>query len=85
MSKELDVLNDIRGVEMAWRGYVVCNHAIVTPLKAWEAALQLDSSQLDSGLSKTQVRREERKKCNGSCLKNVLWKRRFSHPHFVGH
>ncbi|CAB9512842.1 Endo-1,3(4)-beta-glucanase [Seminavis robusta] len=42
-------------VEMAWRGYVVCDHALVSPMKAWKEAVDLVANRLDSGLSKTQV------------------------------
>jgi len=42
--------------EMAWRGYLVCNHAIVDPKAAWhEATTQLVSYELDSSLSLSQV------------------------------
>lgn len=41
--------------EMAWRGYVIANHAIFDPSAAWMEAQELISSQLDSGLSKSQV------------------------------
>lgn len=42
-------------VEMAWRGYVVADAAIVDPLGAWQDAQGLFSPELDSGLSKSQV------------------------------
>lgn len=41
--------------EMAWKGYVVANHAIVDPSAAWTEAQDLISSQLDSALSKSQL------------------------------
>jgi endo-1,3(4)-beta-glucanase len=42
-------------VEMAWRGYVVADHAIVDPNAAWEEAQSLFSPQLDSAVSKSQI------------------------------
>lgn len=42
-------------VEMAWRGYTVCIHAILDPNKAWQDAQELVSYQLDSAISKSQV------------------------------
>lgn len=45
----------LANVEMAWRGYVISDHAIVNPLSAWEEAQTLISYQLDSALSKSQV------------------------------
>lgn len=43
------------GVEMAWRGFVICDHAIVDPSAAWIEAQDLVSYELDSSLSKSQV------------------------------
>lgn len=42
-------------VEMAWRGYVICDMAINEPMKAWEDAKKLTSYELDSALSQSQV------------------------------
>jgi endoglucanase Acf2 len=42
-------------VEMAWRGYVVCNHALINPQGAWAEALELRSGELDSGTSKSHI------------------------------
>jgi len=42
-------------VEMAWRGYVVSDQAIVNPSAAWTEAQKLVSHELDSALSKSQV------------------------------
>jgi endo-1,3(4)-beta-glucanase len=42
-------------VEMAWRGYTTCIHAIIDPNQAWEDAQGLVSYELDSALSKSQV------------------------------
>ena len=42
-------------VEMAWRGYTTCIHAIIDPNKAWDDAQDLVSYELDSALSKSQV------------------------------
>lgn len=43
------------GIQMAWYGYVICNHAILDPPASWEEAQSLRSPELDSGLSKSQV------------------------------
>jgi len=42
-------------ISEAWKGYSVCNHAIIDPMKAWEEAQKLASADLDEGLSKSQV------------------------------
>jgi hypothetical protein len=42
-------------IPSAWQGYAVCNQAMADPNAAWEKALSLLSSQMDSGLSKSQV------------------------------
>ncbi|GKY95515.1 hypothetical protein MPSEU_000513200 [Mayamaea pseudoterrestris] len=42
-------------VEMAWRGYVVCNQAMVNSREAWISAQKLQSRELDSGISKSQI------------------------------
>ena len=42
-------------IEMSWKGYAVSDHAIIDPNVAWNDALELISSQLDSGLSLSQV------------------------------
>lgn len=57
VEKEFDaVLAPIlANVEMAWRGYVVSDEAILDPSLAWMEAQKLVSSQLDSALSKSQV------------------------------
>jgi hypothetical protein len=49
------VLEPLGEVEMAWRGYVVADQAIVDANAAWVNALNLYSRELDSALSKTQV------------------------------
>lgn len=57
VEKEFDaVLAPIlANVEMAWQGYVTADHAIVYPSAAWAEAQKLESLQLDSALSKSQV------------------------------
>lgn len=50
-----DIISQYPKAEMAWRGYVVCDHALVAPMTAWKDALELKSEQLDAGLSKSQV------------------------------
>ena len=50
-----NVLKPLGEVEMAWQGYLVCNHAIVNASNAWLEAQRLFSPQLDSALSKSQV------------------------------
>ena len=47
--------SELPNVEMAWRGYVIADHAIIDPSAAWIEAQKLVSSELDSGLSKSQV------------------------------
>ncbi len=42
-------------VEMAWRGYVVSDKAIIDPSSAWVDATELTSYELDSALSQSQV------------------------------
>lgn len=42
-------------VNPTWDGYVVCDHSLIDPVAAWTEALSLDSSKLDSGISKTQI------------------------------
>eukprot|EP00977_Amphora_coffeiformis_P004556 scaffold982_cov169-Amphora_coffeaeformis.AAC.9 len=48
-------MRPVENVEMAWRGYVVADTAILDPNKAWKEAQNLFSPELDSGLSKSQV------------------------------
>ena len=43
------------GVEMAWKGYVVCDKAMVDPTGAWSDALELRSYELDQAISQSQV------------------------------
>jgi len=40
---------------MAWKGYVVCDRALVNPTAAWEDALSLRSYELDQAISQSQV------------------------------
>lgn len=47
--------NQYKSVESAWRGYSICNEAIIHPNNAWIDAQTLISNQLDPGLSKSQV------------------------------
>lgn len=55
-SKEYDyVLKPLGDVQMAWRGYVIGDHAIADPQDAWKQAQEVNSAQLDAGLSKTQL------------------------------
>jgi hypothetical protein len=42
-------------VEMAWKGYVTCDRAMIEPNAAWKDALELRSSELDQALSQSQV------------------------------
>jgi endoglucanase Acf2 len=49
------VLKPLGDVEMAWRGYVVCNHAVIDPQAAWDEAVLLETRELDSGISKSQI------------------------------
>merc|ERR1712187_158246 len=50
-----NVLAGLGEVEMAWRGFVVADHAIIDPTAAWKEAQNLFSPELDAGLSKSQV------------------------------
>ncbi|KAL7543920.1 hypothetical protein ACHAXR_013299 [Thalassiosira sp. AJA248-18] len=52
---ERSVLPDSDSVENAWKGYSVCNEAIIDPNNAWIDAQSVVSTQLDAGLSKSQV------------------------------
>lgn len=52
---ERSIISNNDSVESAWRGYSICNEAIVDPNNAWIEAQDLISSQLDPGLSKSQV------------------------------
>jgi hypothetical protein len=52
-NKVLDPIYD--EVEMAWRGYVISDKAILDPSTAWDDATQLRSFELDSALSQSQV------------------------------
>ena len=53
---EQSVLKDSKdSVEKAWKGYSICNEAIIDPNNAWIEAQSLVSRQLDPGLSKSQV------------------------------
>ena len=45
----------LANVEMAWRGYVIADHAIIDSSSAWTEAQSLASYELDSALSKSQV------------------------------
>ena len=51
--KVLDPIYDT--VEMAWKGYVVADKAILDASSAWNDATQLRSFELDSALSQSQV------------------------------
>lgn len=50
-----NVISNYPNAEMAWRGYVVADHALVAPMSAYKEAQKLISGQLDSGISKTQI------------------------------
>jgi hypothetical protein len=49
------IIEPLTEVEPAWKGYTVCNQAIVEPMAAWKVALTLSSATLDSALSKSQL------------------------------
>ena len=42
-------------MEMSWKGFFVCEQAIIDPNAAWMEAQKLVSSELDAGLSQSQV------------------------------
>ncbi|KAL7441785.1 hypothetical protein ACHAXH_008769 [Discostella pseudostelligera] len=52
---EQSVIRTSDSVEIAWKGYSICNDAILHPNTAWIDAQKLASVQLDPGLSKSQV------------------------------
>jgi hypothetical protein len=52
---ERSVLSSNDSLEIAWKGYSICNEAIIHPNKAWTEAQNLVSTQLDPGISKSQV------------------------------
>ena len=49
------IISRIHEVPTAWKGYTLCNQAIVEPLAAWKEAQTLFSGELDAALSKSQV------------------------------
>jgi endoglucanase Acf2 len=49
------VLEPLKEVEMAWKGFVVADHAIIDAQSSWEEVQEIDSRRLDSGLSKSQL------------------------------
>ena len=52
---EHSVLRNNDDIEMAWKGYAICNDAITRPNSAWDDAQKLISVSLDPGISKSQV------------------------------
>ena len=52
---EHSILRNDGSVEKSWKGYFICNAAILDPNNAWIEAQSLISSQLDPGISKSQV------------------------------
>merc|ERR1712129_202352 len=51
-----DVLKPLYNqTEQSWKGYFICNQAIVEPAKAWRNALTLETYQLDTAITKSQV------------------------------
>ena len=52
---EESVIRTSDSVEVAWKGYSICNDAILHPNTAWIDAQKLTSVELDPGLSKSQV------------------------------
>lgn len=56
VAKEYEhVIEPLGEVDLAWRGYVAADHAIVDPNAAWLTAQSLFSPTLDTALSKSQV------------------------------
>lgn len=43
------------GIEAAWKGYAVCDRALIEPTEAWNDALKLQSNQLDQAISLSQI------------------------------
>jgi endoglucanase Acf2 len=52
---ETHLKSEFNEVEMAWKGYVICDKAINEPVSAWDDATKLTSYELDSALSQSQV------------------------------
>lgn len=52
---EHSVLRNNDYIEMAWKGYAICNDAITRPNNAWDDAQKLISASLDPGISKSQA------------------------------
>ena len=50
-----NVIQPLRDIDTAWRGYVAADHAIFNPNDAWEEAQNLLSPTLDTALSKSQL------------------------------
>jgi len=42
-------------IPSAWKGYAICDHAIIDPSEAWKDANKVKSVELDAGLSKSQL------------------------------
>jgi len=42
-------------IDMHWKGFFVCDHAIIDYGEAWKQARSLESGQLDEGLSLSQI------------------------------
>lgn len=55
VKEEKNSLNEGVSVDNSWKGYIICHKAILDPNKAWIEAQELNSNQLDPGLSKSQV------------------------------
>lgn len=55
VKEERTTLSKDSTAEKAWKGYLICNEAIIDPNNAWVEAQSLISSQLDAGISKSQV------------------------------
>jgi len=65
--------NDADTIEMAWRGFLVCNHAILDPTAAWlEATTKLISYELDASLSLSQVLYWIATRPNASHLEDIM-------------
>ena len=55
VKEERKALSDGVSVDNSRKGYAICHEAILDPNKSWTDAQSVISSQLDPGLSKSQV------------------------------
>ena len=49
------IASSYENIEMGWKGFFVCIHAIIDPVSSWVEAQKLVTSKLDSGISLTEI------------------------------